>query len=149
MSQARPFGSLVHRKRFSTSSSQEVLAKVNEEISKQPQSKLFAVVHIGGRQFKITPGDLIVVNRLPAKIGMCIFLDKVLLAGSDNYTIIGTPILNKELVCVKATVVEHSRAAKVIVFKKKRRKNYKRKKGHRQDITTLRINSIELKPTLA
>lgn len=115
----------------------------------QPQSKLFAVVHICGRQFKVTPNDLVVVSRLQADIGESIFLEKVLLAGSENFTLLGTPILNPSIVRVTATVVEHGRAAKIVIFKKKRRKNYKRKKGYRQDNTTLRINGIELKPALS
>lgn len=111
---------------------------------KQQQNKLFAVVHISGRQFKITSNDLIVVNQIEADIGDEIYLEKVLLAGSEDITLIGRPMLSEELIRIKATVTEHTKTAKVIVFKKKRRKNYKRKYGHRQPISVLRINSIDI-----
>jgi large subunit ribosomal protein L21 len=122
----------------------EVVDKVKEEIETLSPNKIFAVVHISGRQFKIAPNDLIVINRIAADIGEKIYLEKVLLAGSENFTLVGTPLLSNEKVRVLATVTEHSKTAKVIVFKKKRRKNYKRKRGHRQDITVLRINDVHI-----
>ncbi|KAL5475734.1 hypothetical protein EMCRGX_G025584 [Ephydatia muelleri] len=126
----------------------KTLQEVNGEIDKVPANKVFAVVHIGGRQFKITANDLIVINRIKADIGEKIVLNKVLLSGSENFSLVGTPLLSQEHVKVLATIVEHNKTAKVMVFKKKRRKMYKRTRGHRQDITVLRINDIELSPTL-
>ncbi|XP_064396553.1 large ribosomal subunit protein bL21-like [Halichondria panicea] len=127
------------------SSNAELLDQVNTDLEAvQDQNKRFCVVHISGRQFKVTSNDLIVVNQIPADVGAEIFLEKILLAGSDNFTLVGTPLLSEDVVRVRATVVEHNKTAKVIVFKKKRRKNYKRTKGHRQPISVLRINSILL-----
>ena len=116
---------------------------INEQMETMPDNKLFAVVHLMGRQHKITSNDLIVVNTLHADVGSQIYLDKVLLAGSPDFTLIGRPLLSKEQVRVMATVVEHTRLKKLIVFKMKKR-NQRKKKGHRQDVTVLRINSIEL-----
>lgn len=131
---------------LSTSTNAEVLGKVVNQLEglKEQQNKFFAVVQISGRQFKITPNDLIVVNQIPADVGDEIYLEKVLLAGSEDVTLIGTPLLSAELIRIKATVTEHTKTAKVIVFKKKRRKNYKRKHGHRQPVSVLRINSINI-----
>ncbi|XP_065912370.1 large ribosomal subunit protein bL21-like isoform X2 [Dysidea avara] len=120
------------------------LKTISEEIEIQPPSNLFAVVHISGRQFKVTKNDLIVIHRIPAEVGSQIVLEKVLLVASENFSLIGTPLLRKETVKVNATVVEHTRLAKVIIFKKKRRKGYKKKKGHRENVTTLRINDITI-----
>lgn len=68
--------------------------------------------------------------------------------GGENFSVIGTPLLVRDLSKIEATVVEKTKSPKVIVFKKKRRKGYKRTQGHRQDITVLRINSIHLQPSL-
>ncbi|EDO38433.1 predicted protein [Nematostella vectensis] len=101
----------------------------------------------GGRQFKITVNDTITINRIDAEMGNKIRLEKVLLVGGENFTVIGRPLLERDLVTIFATVIEKTKTAKVIVFKKKRRKGYKRTRGHRQDITVLRINSILLNPS--
>lgn len=107
-------------------------------------SPVFAVVYIGGTQYKVTKNDVLVVNKLDCKVGSKIVLEKVLLLGSHDFTIIGTPLVSKKLVRVEATVIEQGRSGKVIVFKKKRRKQYKKWKGFRQEITTLRINKLEI-----
>eukprot|EP00118_Oscarella_pearsei_P009413 m.54254 g.54254 ORF g.54254 m.54254 type:complete len:170 (+) comp34341_c0_seq5:11-520(+) len=107
-------------------------------------SRIFAVVHLGGRQHKIAEEDTLVVNKLEVETGARIRLEKVLLAGSKDCTYFGTPLLSKSLIQVEATVVEQTKSDRVLVFKKKRRKNYKRKKGHRQDVTVLRINRIDM-----
>ena len=73
-------------------------------------------------------------------------LQKVLLVGSKSWTAIGTPILPAETATVQAVVTDHHRGAKINVFKKKRRKGYARRIGHRQDLTTLRITGIECDP---
>ncbi|XP_065843222.1 large ribosomal subunit protein bL21-like [Oscarella lobularis] len=107
-------------------------------------ARAFAVVHLAGRQHKITEDDTVAVNKLDVETGAKIRLEKVLLAGTSDLTLIGTPLLSKSLVQVEATVVEQTKSERMLVFKKKRRKNYKRKRGYRQDITVLRINRINL-----
>ena len=92
----------------------------------------------------MTPGDIISCHRLGARLGAEIKLEKVLMVGSKDWTAIGTPLVDEASLCVKATVLEHARGAKVVSFKKKRRKGYKRKVGHRQELTRLRVNSIEM-----
>lgn len=97
-----------------------------------------AVIRTGGKQFLVEEGKTLRVPSVAAEAGKSIELD-VLVASGDG-TKVGAPAV--EGVKVSATVVDHGRAPKIIVFKKKRRKQYKRKQGHRQDYTTLRIDSI-------
>ncbi|KAG6557831.1 hypothetical protein Mapa_000598 [Marchantia paleacea] len=117
---------------------------VPEGLKIQPQSA-FAVVQVGSHQFKVSPGDMIYTEKLKyADINDQLSLNKVLLLGSLNQTIIGRPIIPDA--SVLAAVEEHALDAKVIIFKKKRRKNYRRTNGHRQELTRLRIlriNGIE------
>jgi large subunit ribosomal protein L21 len=101
---------------------------------------MVSVVEQGGFQFKVSEGDTIRVPRVEAEEGAEVTLDKVLLIGEGDALKIGTPAV--EGAKVRATVVEHGKADKVMVVKKKRRKDYKRKNGHRQPYTTLKINSI-------
>jgi ribosomal protein L21 len=101
---------------------------------------LFAVVNLGGRQYKVCEGDIIVAERLnSAPIATCLTLPVALL-GSRSRTVIGRPTVPG--VHVLATVEEHARGSKVIVFKKKRRKRYQRTQGHRRDVTRLRVTAI-------
>lgn len=110
-----------------------------------PKKDIFAVVQIEGKQYKITVGDQLVVNRIKADVGSSIQLHKTLLVGGKDFTAIGRPIVSD---CkVFATIEQHTHAKKVIVFKKKRRKGYRRWKGHEQLITTLRIDDIEFDST--
>lgn len=126
-----------------------VIKDVQDEMLKSENSgQIFAVVHIGGRQFKITINDTIVINRIDADTGDRIRIEKVLMIGGENFSVIGTPLVARDLARIEATVVEKNKSPKVIVFKKKRRKGYKRTQGHRQDITVLRINSIHVQPSL-
>lgn len=97
-----------------------------------------AVVRTGGKQFLIAEGQTIRVPSVKAEAGQSIELDALVTAAAD--TRVGAPAV--EGVKVSATVVDHGRGQKIIVFKKKRRKQYKRKQGHRQDYTTIRIDSI-------
>eukprot|EP00040_Diaphanoeca_grandis_P004125 m.27159 g.27159 ORF g.27159 m.27159 type:complete len:216 (-) comp15695_c1_seq1:162-809(-) len=103
----------------------------------------FVVVQIGGKQFKVTEGDQIVLNRLHADVGKTILLQKVLMVGSSNWTAIGTPIIDANTVTVRARIEDHHRGKKIQVFKKKRRKGYARRQGHRQNYTTLSIVEID------
>ncbi|XP_051128217.1 50S ribosomal protein L21, mitochondrial [Andrographis paniculata] len=108
----------------------------------KPYEPVFAVVQIGSHQFKVSNGDSIFVERLKhCDINDKLVLNKVLMLGSQTQTMIGRPILPDA--AVHAIVEEHALDAKVIIFKKKRRKNYRRKKGHRQELTKLRITDIE------
>ncbi|XP_057801152.1 50S ribosomal protein L21, mitochondrial-like [Salvia miltiorrhiza] len=103
---------------------------------------VFAVVQIGSHQFKVSNGDTIYTERLKhCDVNDKLVLNKVLMLGSQTQTIIGRPILPDA--AVHAVVEEHALDAKVIIFKKKRRKNYRRTKGHRQELTKLRITDIE------
>ncbi|GAB4831187.1 hypothetical protein Ancab_005195 [Ancistrocladus abbreviatus] len=108
----------------------------------KPYEPLFAVVQIGSHQFKVSNGDCIYTEKLKCcDVNDKLILNKVLLLGSSNQTIVGRPIVPDA--AVHAVVEEHALDAKVIIFKKKRRKNYRRTKGHRQELTRLRITDIQ------
>ena len=100
---------------------------------------MFAIVTIAGQQFKVSEGQEIFVHRLEGAAGDSVsFSDVLMTINGDNVTV-GTPTVNAT---VSATVVEHLKGDKVIVFKKKRRKGYRKKNGHRQSLTKLKIDSI-------
>jgi large subunit ribosomal protein L21 len=102
---------------------------------------MYAVVKTGGKQYRVAPGAVIKVERLEAEVGATIALDQVLMIGDNgDATKVGAPLVDGA--SVAAEVLEQSRAPKIIVFKKKRRKNYRRKRGHRQLQTVLRIQDI-------
>lgn len=101
-----------------------------------------AVIQTGGKQYNVSPGAIIQVEKLEAEPGETIRLDHVLMTHSGGEWQIGAPFLTN--VKVEATVVEHGRGDKIIVFKKKRRQNYRRKHGHRQHHTVLRIQSVDI-----
>ena len=102
---------------------------------------MYAVVKTGGKQYRVIPGDVIVVEKLLGDPGDKIKLDRILMVGEDGQPPeIGSPLLaNNAVNCV---VIEQTRADKIMVFKKKRRKGYKRTKGHRQYHTVLRVVDI-------
>ncbi|MEM1410076.1 MAG: 50S ribosomal protein L21 [Pseudomonadota bacterium] len=99
----------------------------------------YAVIQTGGKQFRVAVGDVINVEKLDGNAGDKVMLDRVLMLGGDNVKV-GAPLI--EGATVQAEIVEQTRAPKIIVFKKRRRQNYRRKKGHRQQLTTLKINEI-------
>lgn len=102
---------------------------------------VFAVIQIGSHQFKVSNGDCIYTEKLKfCEVHDKIILNKVLMLGSKTQTMIGRPVVPEA--SVHAVVEEHALDAKVIIFKKKRRKNYRRTKGHRQELTKLRITDI-------
>jgi large subunit ribosomal protein L21 len=101
---------------------------------------MFAVVEIAGKQFKVTPKDRIQVPSLHEKPGTKLRLDRVLLVGDEKKVVIGHPLVTGA--SVEATIVDHGKDPKVIVFKKKRRKRYRVKRGHRQGYTQIEINSV-------
>ena len=101
----------------------------------------FAVVHLSGKQYKLVSGDVILTeNLVGTNVGDVIRLDKILLIGTKEQTVIGTPII--ENAYVLAEVQENTKSSKLIVFKKKRRKNYRRTRGVRLPITILRILDV-------
>ncbi|XP_076915841.1 large ribosomal subunit protein bL21m-like [Bidens hawaiensis] len=103
---------------------------------------VFAVIQIGSHQFKVSNGDCIYTEKLKfCEVNDKIILNKVLMLGSKTQTMIGRPVLPEA--AVHTVVEEHALDAKVIIFKKKRRKNYRRTKGHRQELTKLRITDIQ------
>ena len=106
---------------------------------------MFAIVKTGGKQYRVAPGDQIVVERLAGNVGAEISLDQVLAISNGDSGVIGRPTLADA--SVRARIVQQPRGTKVIVFKKKRRKNYRRKHGHRQELTVLRIEEIRQEAT--
>ncbi|MBT8220248.1 MAG: 50S ribosomal protein L21 [Bacteroidia bacterium] len=102
---------------------------------------MFAVVTIGGHQYKVSEGDEIFVDRLGQDEGSEVSFDQVLLVDNDGNTKVGAPTVKSA--SIKATVLEHAKADKVIVFKKKRRKGYKVKRGHRQQLSKIKVDSIK------
>ncbi len=101
---------------------------------------MYAIFKTGGKQYKAKTEDVIRVERLEAEKGKTITLSEVLFVGGDK-PLVGTPTINGAV--VEAIVVDHIRSKKIIVFKKKRRQNYRRKRGHRQHITVLKILKIK------
>ena len=101
---------------------------------------MYAIVSSGGKQYRVAEGDTIYVERLSAAIGQSVRLEDVLLVGGDGGVRVGTPKL--ETASVVGTVVEQARGDKVRVFKYKKRKHYRRTRGHRQSHTVLRIDKV-------
>ena len=101
---------------------------------------MFAVVKTGGKQYKVSEGDVIQVDKLEGEVGAAITLDQVLMVGEDEDVQVGSPMLDGNQ--VTAEITEQLKDKKIIVFKKKRRKNYRRKNGHRQLVTRLKITKI-------
>lgn len=105
-----------------------------------PQLRPYAVIETGGKQYRVSEGDYLNVERLHVDAGTEITIDRVLMLGGDGSTRIGTPVV--EGATVTASVDAHLRGEKIIVFKYKKRKNYRRKQGHRQELTKLTITGI-------
>ena len=101
---------------------------------------MFAVVRTGGKQYKVAENDIIKVERLAAEAGTTVTLDDVLMLGTGAEVTLGAPAVSGA--SVTAEVLAQARADKIVVFKKKRRKGYRRTRGHRQDLTVLRITAI-------
>lgn len=101
---------------------------------------MFAVIRTGGKQYRVAKDDVLTVEKLAGEPGAAIELGEVLMVGEGAEVAAGTPLLAGA--SVAATILAQQRGEKIIVFKKKRRKNYRRKKGHRQYETVLRITGI-------
>lgn len=104
---------------------------------------MYAVFKTGGKQFRAEPGARIRIPTLEVEPGDSITFDHVLIAGDGEETVhVGTPVVDGA--SVKAEVLRHGRGDKVIVFKRKRRKGYRKKQGHRQNFTEIRVDSVAL-----
>lgn len=103
---------------------------------------MFAIIKTGGKQYRVAPGDTIFVEKLLGSAGDTVTLSEVLMVNHDNKIDLGVPFVSGAV--VQATIREQARGDKIIVFKKKRRQGYRRKKGHRQDITVLKIGEINM-----
>jgi large subunit ribosomal protein L21 len=100
----------------------------------------YAVIRTGGKQYRVAPGDVVRIERLAGEVGAPVEFSEVLMTGGDGAVRIGTPVL--EGVRVRGRIIQQSRSRKILVFKKKRRKNYRRRHGHRQSITTVQVTEI-------
>lgn len=103
---------------------------------------MYAVVATGGKQYKVKEGETLRVEKLPGEIGSSVSFDRVLMYSDGENVTIGQPVL--ENIAVTGHIVEQGKAKKIIVFKYKRRKRYRRKQGHRQQFTAIKIDSIKV-----
>ena len=103
---------------------------------------MYAILDVNNRQYKVKQGQEIYVDLQQAEVGADLTFNKILLTENEGSVLVGTPSLNNA--SVSATVLDHVKGDKVIIFKKKRRKGYRVKKGHRQQFTKIRIENITL-----
>ena len=108
---------------------------------------MYAVVNTGGKQYKVRQGEVLRVEKLSGEVGSPVTFDRVLMFSDGENVSIGQPVLDG--VSVEGHIVEQGKAKKIIVFKYKRRKRFRRKKGHRQEFTAVQIDSINAKGTKA
>ena len=101
---------------------------------------MYAVIRTGGKQYKVAPEDVLQIEKIEGAAGEAVQFSDVLMVGGEGEPRFGSPLVSGTV--VSAEVVEHGRGPKIIIFKKKRRQNYRRKKGHRQELTTVRILEI-------
>ena len=101
---------------------------------------MYAVIRSGGKQYRVAPGQTIRLEKVAGDVGSKVELGDVLLVENEGNIQVGSPIVANAK--IQATVLEHDRAKKILVFKKKRKKQYRRTQGHRQDYTAVRIDSI-------
>ncbi|MDH3973249.1 MAG: 50S ribosomal protein L21 [Deltaproteobacteria bacterium] len=102
---------------------------------------MYAVIATGGKQYKVSEGDIVRVEKLAGEVGSKVEISDVLLVGEEGATKIGTPTVEKAK--VSGEIVEQGKDKKILVFKKKRRKGYKKLQGHRQQYTALKIEKIK------
>lgn len=101
---------------------------------------MYAIVSTGGKQYKVREGEILRIEKIPGEVGSPVSFDQVLMVGDGESVSIGRPSL--EGAAVTARIVEQGKANKLIVFKYKRRKRYRRKQGHRQSFTAVKIDAI-------
>jgi large subunit ribosomal protein L21 len=104
---------------------------------------MYAVIKTGGKQYKVAAGDKLKVEKLVGDVGSKVVIDKVLMIADGETTTIGAPLVAGAK--VSATVVSHGRADKVMIFKFRRRKHYRKTQGHRQSFTEIQIDTIAAK----
>jgi large subunit ribosomal protein L21 len=109
-------------------------------VTRKRGTKLYAIITTGGKQYKVSPGDIIRVMALAGEAGDSVAFDRVLMIAEGDEPSLGRPVIGGAT--ISGEIVEHIRAAKAIAFKKRRRKNSKRKRGHRQELTLVRITGI-------
>ncbi|MDH5525862.1 MAG: 50S ribosomal protein L21 [Nitrospirota bacterium] len=102
---------------------------------------MFAIFESGSKQHRVSPGDLLALEKLSGEPGDKISFDRVLMVSTDKKTEIGKPVVAGA--SISATVMDQGRGPKIYIFKKKRRKKYRRKQGHRQALTHVRIDEIK------
>lgn len=101
---------------------------------------MYAVIRSGGKQYRVSPGQTIRLEKVGGDVGSKVELGEVLLVENDGNVQVGAPLVANAK--IEATVVENDRAKKILIFKKKRKKQYRRTRGHRQDYTAVRIDKI-------
>ncbi|XP_077177383.1 large ribosomal subunit protein bL21m isoform X1 [Paroedura picta] len=127
-----------------------LVQKVNEQIANGQYGRLFAVVHFASRQWKVTNEDLILIEgHIEAECGDRIRMEKVLLVGAEDFTLLGRPLLRKDLVRVEATVLEKTESWPKINMTSHKKQRLRRKRIMIQPQTVLRINTIEIAPILS
>lgn len=102
---------------------------------------MYAVVSAGGKQYKVQKGETLRIEKIPGEVGSKVTFDKVLMVADGENIRVGQPVIEKA--AVQASIVEQDKAKKILIFKYKRRKRYRRKQGHRQPYTAIRIDGIE------
>ncbi|MBW1765996.1 MAG: 50S ribosomal protein L21 [Deltaproteobacteria bacterium] len=102
---------------------------------------MYAVIQTGGKQYKVAPGEEVKVEKIPGNTGDSIAFDKVLFTSDGENVNVGNPFL--EGTKVVGRITRHGKDRKIVVFKYKKRKGYRKKQGHRQDFTLIRIDNIE------
>lgn len=101
---------------------------------------MYAVIKTGGKQYKVAKDDVLTVEKLSANAGDSVSLDEVLMVGAEGDLKVGSPTVSGA--SVKAEILEQTRGDKIVVFKKHRRKHYRRKNGHRQELSKIRVTEI-------
>lgn len=101
---------------------------------------MYAIFKSGGRQYEARPGHVVKVEKIPGKVGENVTLDEVILFSDGDRLQIGRPVV--EGVKVEATIIEQGRLRKIVIFKHKRRKDYRKRQGHRQPYTAVRVQNI-------
>jgi large subunit ribosomal protein L21 len=101
---------------------------------------MYAVIRTGGKQYRVAPEDVLDIEKIPGQVGDIVEFGEVLLVGGDGEPMLGAPLVSGA--SVAAELVEQHRGDKIIIFKKKRRQNYRRRNGHRQYLTSVRITEI-------
>jgi large subunit ribosomal protein L21 len=101
---------------------------------------MYAVIQTGGKQYRVAPGDTLTVEKLPGEVGDSVEFGEVLMLSKDGSLALGKPVIPGAKVTAK--IVEHGRGEKLVVFKFRRRKNYRLRNGHRQNYTSIKISDV-------